>query len=126
MQSLYSSPEEFEAKIEEYFDVEPLTTVGGLAYHLGFVSRDQIEDYKKRPEYSSIIKRAILRIQCGYEKNLYSKHVTGSIFALKVMGIKEQKDEQQEPVKIILQNGSALPPDVAPSNPELSDDDILA
>lgn len=61
-------------------------TVTGLALFLGFESRQSLYDYQKKIEYSYLIKRARLRIENAYEKNLHYDKNTGSIFALKNMG----------------------------------------
>jgi len=65
-------------------------TVTGLALYLGFESTTSLSDYsKKGPEFASIIKRAKLRVENRYEKNLHGEKPTGSIFALKNMGWKD-------------------------------------
>ena len=65
-------------------------TVTGLALYLGFASVQSLEDYAKRgPDFSAVIKRAKLRVQHRYEKNLHGEKPTGSIFALKNMGWKD-------------------------------------
>ena len=99
--ALYSSPEELQAKIDEYFNGGanqkeyptlagsvkiPIYTISGLAYFLGFNSRQSFYDYENRVEFSDIIKRSRLRIEMNYEENLFDKACTGSIFALKNMG----------------------------------------
>lgn len=106
--AVYSSPEEMEAKIEEYFSggchkksiilkeglgVEmPFYTIAGLAYHLGFESRQSFYDYEDRPGFSYIIKKARLRIEMMYEEGLQASSPTGSIFALKNMGWKDRSE----------------------------------
>ena len=89
---IYSTPEEMQVKIDEYFRMNTTYRISALAYHLGFESRQSIYDYKKRPEFSYIIKRALLLVEDGYEEELRSKSVAGAIFALKNMG---WKDSQQ-------------------------------
>jgi len=66
--------------------------VSGLAYFLGFESRQSLYDYEKRSEFSYIIKRARLRIESEYEKKLSYKHPVGSIFALKNMGWADKQE----------------------------------
>lgn len=61
-------------------------TITGLAYWLGFDSRQSIYDYKGRAGFSYTIKRARLRIEANYEKNLSGQQPAGSIFALKNLG----------------------------------------
>lgn len=88
----YTDPGELEAAIQEYFATlptgEPLT-ITGLAYHLGFESRQSLYDYEQKGEFSYMIKRARLRVEMGYEKALSGQMCTGSIFALKNMGWKD-------------------------------------
>lgn len=82
----FKTPEELEKAIQEYFDKEEKYTVTGLALALGFESRQSIYDYKERPKFSYIIKRACLMVENGYEKALHGNNVAGAVFALKNMG----------------------------------------
>jgi hypothetical protein len=91
--SHYSNPGDLEAAIEEYFatiGTDPMT-ITGLAYHLGFESRQSLYDYEQKGEYSYMIKRARLKVEMGYEKALSGQMCTGSIFALKNMGWKDNQ-----------------------------------
>ena len=58
-------------------------TITGLAYYLGFESRQSITDYQERKKFSYTIKRAKLRIEQYLEECLYGNNVTGIIFNLK-------------------------------------------
>ena len=58
-------------------------TVTGLAYHLGFDSRQSIADYAKDDRFSYTIKRAKLQIERYLEHTLFGNNVTGTIFNLK-------------------------------------------
>jgi hypothetical protein len=96
----FTDPLEMESKINEYFnncsdkkdivvglgtiEIE-IPTICGLAYFLGFESRQSLFAYEQKEEFSYLIKRARLRIEMRYEQNLSSNNVTGSIFALKNM-----------------------------------------
>lgn len=96
----YDNPEKLQNAIDDYFnncqdtktiavgsgtiDI-PVFTICGLAYHLGFESRQSFYAYETKIEFSYIIKRARLRIEMKYEQNLHSSNATGSIFALKNM-----------------------------------------
>jgi len=77
-------------KIEQYFasleEIESKATITGLAYFLGFESRQSLYDYEKDGEFSYTIKKARLKIESVYEQNLHSCNATGSIFALKNFG----------------------------------------
>lgn len=64
----------------------PVLTLTGLAYHLGFESRQSFYDYENRPEFSYVLKRARLFIEREYEMQLQSGSPTGAIFALKNFG----------------------------------------
>jgi len=84
---VYDSPEKLQISVDLYFDYkEGKKTISGLAYHLGFESRQSFYDYESKVEFAYIIKRARLRIEALYEENLQSNNVAGSIFALKNMG----------------------------------------
>jgi len=115
--ALFKSPEELQSKIDEYFNggahkrtfitlsgpVElAQTTICGLAYFLGFSSRQSLLDYEKNIEFSDIIKTARLRIEMNYEELLLDKSPTGAIFALKNMGWtdKQEIDHTGIPEKI--------------------------
>ncbi len=82
--AFYQTPEELQDAINDYFQTckegkqrEILTkkgevviitqgtplTIAGLAYHLGFQSRQSILDYDKREDFSCVISRARLYIE---------------------------------------------------------------
>lgn len=80
--------------IEAYFQEQvesglPIT-ISGLAYSLGFLSRQSVYDYKERDEYSYILKRATFFVESQYENKLSGTTPTGAIFALKNMGWKDK------------------------------------
>lgn len=87
----YKTAKELQKKIDEFIDLceekhKPITYTG-LAYHLGFASRQSIWEYSKRDDDLSLpIKRAMLRIEQYYEEGLSAGSPTGSIFALKNRG----------------------------------------
>ena len=75
---------DLQLKIDECFENNPdKPTVTGLAYFLGFESRQSMYDYQKRDSSSYTIKRAVLRIEEKHEANLFGGQSTGSIFWLK-------------------------------------------
>lgn len=117
----YTSPDDLQSKIEEYFtdgvnkrkivtkagqEVEiPYYTISGLAYYLGFESRQSFYDYEKHDKFSYIIKKARLRIEMMYEEMLAMGYPTGAIFALKNMGWQDKTDSDinisgNQPIKI--------------------------
>ena len=104
--ALFTSAIDLQSAIDQYFNecpdkkqivagesiVEiPIYTISGLAYHLGFESRQSFYDYEKNIEFSYNIKRARLRIESKYEQNLSFNNATGSIFALKNMDWKDNQ-----------------------------------
>lgn len=93
----FETPEQLENKIKDFFDSGEHITITGLAYHLGFESRQSFYDYEKHDEFSYIIKRTRLRVEMNYEMNLvYAKNPTGSIFALKNMGWSDKQEIEQK------------------------------
>ncbi len=65
------------------FEVMP-PTVSGLALFLGFCDRQSLYDYKSRPEFSCIIKKAVLQIERFHEGRCATDgKPVGSIFWLK-------------------------------------------
>jgi len=89
----YSTPEELQTAIDAYFDEEPeKPTISGMAYYLGFESRQSIYDYAEKGEFSYTIKRAIGRIEDRHERNLYESGASGSIFWLKNRGWVDRTD----------------------------------
>lgn len=95
---IWDDAEAFAKKAEEYFTTEKNPTWSGLALYLGFESRQSLEDYKKKEEFSYPIKKALLRIENIYESNLQKGNPTGSIFALKNFGWKDKHDITNETI----------------------------
>ena len=89
----YNSPEMMQNKIDEYFRIDKVPTIPGLAYHLGFASRVSLSDYEVKQVFSFPIKRAKLFIEAFNAKQLHEKtgNVSGVIFTLKNMGWKDQQ-----------------------------------
>lgn len=92
----FETADDLERAIESYFydmkKSEGIITISGLAYHLGFVSRQSIYDYKEREEFSYTLKRATLFVESCYEEKLSGSSPTGAIFALKNMGWKDKTE----------------------------------
>lgn len=111
---IFESPEAMQQKIDEYitamsskvikgekeeddeFDLGRPVTISGLAFYLGFESRQSFYDYEKRDGFSYIVKRARLFIENAYEERLLNKYPTGSIFALKNMGWADRSEIKHE------------------------------
>lgn len=90
---IYETEERLKAAIDSYFQSTNKVTITGLAFYLGFESRQSIYDYEKEGEFSYIIKNARLRVEAGYEERLiYENSPTGVIFALKNMGWKDRQE----------------------------------
>lgn len=86
----YQTAEALKAAIDDYLNNQKnregdnKLTISGLAYHLGFMSRQSCYDYAVRgDEFSYIMKRAILYIESVYESRLQENNPTGAIFWLK-------------------------------------------
>jgi len=100
----YKDEEELQNKIDSYFKSLVISTdesgnemckpatICGLAYHLGFESRQSIYDYKKNDRYSYAIKRALLFIESLYEEGLQGRSPAGCIFALKNRGWTDKQE----------------------------------
>ena len=108
----YETPEEMEAKIEEYFKggyrtrtvivgnksegfkeaQVPAITITDLVLFLGFADRASFYDYEKRPAFSHTIKRARTFIEREYEQLLTQGNPAGAIFALKNFGWKDKTE----------------------------------
>lgn len=94
----WTDPKAFENKVDEYFKNMPegeRPTWTGLALYLGFESRQSLQDYKEKEEFSYPIKKALMRIEANYEQNLFSRNPAGSIFALKNFGWKDKQEVEQ-------------------------------
>lgn len=88
----WEDPEAFDKAVDDYFD-NPNTnhTWTGLAIHLGFCSRDSLNDYKKKDGFSDSVKKALLKIEKKYEESMM-KYPAGSIFALKNFNWKDKQE----------------------------------
>jgi len=93
----WDNVEDLQKSIYEYFENENgKITITGLALHLGFESRQSIYDYEKDGEYSYTIKKAKLRVENFYEKELLGDHTSGAIFALKNFGWADKTENKHE------------------------------
>lgn len=93
----YSSPEEMQKAIDEYFAHceanEVNVKITGLALWLGFTSRQDIINYENySAEYHDTIKKAKLRIESAYEDRLINRGNGGDIFALKNFDWKDKSE----------------------------------
>ena len=91
--AIWDDPEAFDKAVDEYFnDQNRGATWTGLALHLGFSSRDSLNDYKKKPEFSDSVKKALLRIERKYEEAIVERNPAGAIFALKNFGWTDKQE----------------------------------
>jgi hypothetical protein len=95
--AIWDSAVDFEKAVDAYFaDKERVHTWTGLALHLGFESRQSLEDYKTKEGFSYPIKKALLQIEARYEEELFGRNPTGSIFALKNFGWRDKQEVEQK------------------------------
>jgi len=85
-----ASPEIFDALVDEYIEhcretSEPITWTG-LALHLGFCCRADIDEYLNYDGFPYSVKRGKLLVENAYEKRMHGQNPTGAIFVLKNMG----------------------------------------
>ena len=92
------SPEQFKERSEEYFDEckaqDEAPSIAGLAFHLGFSSRQSMHDYAKDPDYKAEYDRARLFIEAWVSKSVMNKDTftAGQIFYLKsVFGYEDKQ-----------------------------------
>ena len=90
------SVRQFEERAEAYFveceaKGEP-ALLTGLILALGLCSREGLDEYGRRPEFTDSVKKAKLRIEMEYEKALQGHSPTGAIFALKNFGWRDKQD----------------------------------
>jgi hypothetical protein len=85
--AIYATPAELQANIDKYLlEHKDSLSVVELSLELGFCNRSSLIDYmtkNKNKQFSSVIKKAISRIEAFHEKKLYGNAPTGSIFWLK-------------------------------------------
>lgn len=130
---LYDDPLVMEAKIDQYFDrIEAegdIPTIAELVYELGFCERGALLYYEKKPEFSSTVKRARLRIEKDRTKRLVSQGnpTAGLIFDLvnnhgykNPQHVKHSGDEDKDAKPIKVQQVVLAAPDMA--LPESDDD----
>jgi len=101
---LYSSPADIQIMVDLYFDdavaAEDPVSIAGLAYALGFVSRQSLYDYERKELYADVIKKARLRVEAYMVKRSIKSNGAGAIFQLKNMGYTDRQVMQIEPVTI--------------------------
>lgn len=90
------SVRQFEERAEAYFleceVMEKPALLTGLILALGLCSREGLDEYGRRPEFTDSVKKAKLRVEMEYEKALHSRNPSGPIFALKNFGWTDKQD----------------------------------
>jgi len=92
----YNDPEELQIAVDSYFTDNDKPTISGLAYHLGFASRQSFYDYEEIEIFTYTIKRARLRMEMYYEEKLTGQYSSGGIFALKNFGWSDKQEVTHE------------------------------
>ena len=110
----YKDEESLQKKIDDYFNhCGEKATISGLAYHLGFVSRQSIYDYENKNQSKSlsyIMKRAVLKIENAHEEGMFNQSNAGHIFWLKNRGWTDtQNINQKSEITITDQTELGLP-----------------
>ena len=88
----FETVEELQKKVDDYFEVTPKDewTITGLAMHLD-TFRKVLCEYGEKDEYSNTIKQAKQKVENGYEVDLKKAGRSGTIFALKNFGWRDQQ-----------------------------------
>lgn len=92
----FTSPEEFTAVAEEYFDKREAEdkpfTVNGLALALG-MTRETLLRYGEKPEFSDAVKAVRARLEEYWESRLAGGNAAGTIFWLKNQGWSDKTEQ---------------------------------
>lgn len=88
----FETAEAMQIAVDEYLTANNIPTISGLAYYLGFESRQSFYDYEERPEFSYTIKRCRLFMESWYESRLQGNNPAGSIFWLKNAGWSDKQE----------------------------------
>jgi hypothetical protein len=80
--------------IDDYFEATPRDewTWTGLALHLD-TSKETLREYKEREEFVDPLKKALLKVENGYELDLKKHGRSGTIFALKNFDWKDKTEQ---------------------------------
>jgi len=121
---IFNSPEELEAKVNEYFiwcvENKQEVAKNGLELFLGFNSRSTWSNYMKREEFLDILNRAKKAVIYSYELDLRSFRFGGAIFALKNLDPENYVDKVETENKTTITNvaatfGSTIQPTQEPT-----------
>jgi len=111
---VFEEVEDFCTAVQAYFDecVEndsPLYLTE-MILHIGLSSRESLDEYGRRPEFSDSVKRAKLYIALSYERCLRGTTPAGAIFALKNFGWTDGKTVKKDEHLLKTQKIGELPP----------------
>lgn len=90
----FQSVAELQEGIDDYFSITPQDewTWTGLALHLD-TSKETLREYKEREEFVDPLKKALLKVESGYELDLKKHGRSGTIFALKNFDWKDKTEQ---------------------------------
>lgn len=93
----FQTVEELDKQIADYFTKTDKSewTWTGLALHLD-TSRETLSNYQEKPEYFDSLKKALLKVENGYEIDLKKHGRSGTIFALKNFDWKDKQEVEQK------------------------------
>lgn len=91
----FETSEDMQTAVNKYLEDEKIPTISGLAYYLGFESRQSFYDYEEKEEFSYTIKRCRLFMESHYEARLQGNNPAGSIFWLKNAGWSDKQEIDQ-------------------------------
>jgi hypothetical protein len=94
-------------------------TITGLAFFLGFKSRQAFEEYEHAGRFAHVLKRAQLQIEAIYEKKLHQPSPYGAIFALKSLGWNEKPENETVGYKVM----SNIRIEIVESGPKLAENE---
>jgi len=106
--------------MQKTWDREPEPpTIAGLAFFLGFNSRQDFDEYIEHGPFAPVLKRARLRIEAIYEKKLHQQSSTGAMFLLKSLGWTEKPGAQSNSTKAV----STLKVEIVETGPAPADNE---
>ena len=92
----FSSPQELQEKIDEYFDRKrpagECPSISELSLELGFCDRHQFYEYEKKRKFSHTIKSARSKLTSFFERN---PNPVGHIFMMKNLGYSDKQEINQ-------------------------------
>lgn len=98
----FETPDDLQKKIDAFFKsvedknlIDPENpvniTLTGMIIAIGLASRNSFDEYLNYEGFGEVVRAAKLRVEAAYEQRLHGAACTGSIFALKNFGWKDQQ-----------------------------------